>query len=486
MASSIENERLFPSFLPAILSGGSGTRLWPDSRTQYPKQFSDLFGESLILRTVARLLPFGSPWVITTRAMATLTQRLFREQGLRDEQILLEPQGRNTAAAVGLLCRALELSGRNSQVVGVFPADHFIENLTEFGEAASLAESAARAGAVVTLGITPTHPATGYGYIELGTRQIHAQNSASALSAVPALGFREKPDASTARSYLESGRFVWNAGIFFFRVDRMITHFERYLPEAWTALRELRSDFSNLDSVYRSIPPTSLDHGIIEKIGGNRASPGSEAELLCVPCENLGWSDVGSWEEAARIIPRDESRITEVEGTGNFVASRVPAKQYAFVGTNDLIVADTADALLVLRKGHGQAVREAQARLAEKGVAAATTHSFELRPWGEFEILRDSPDFKAKVIRVEPGQQLSYQSHSRRAEHWVVVRGEPEVVLDDKVLRPRPGEHVHIPLGAKHRMRNPGTEVVEFVEIQVGSYFGEDDIVRYQDDYQRT
>ena len=457
--------------IPAILSGGSGTRLWPVSRESHPKQFCDLFDESLILKTVRRLQPMGSPWVITTSGMRVVTERLYRDLNIPTSQILFEPMGRNTAAAIALLCRQLELTNRTGEVVGIFPADQFIENTKLFGEALELAQAKAREGHIVTLGITPTFPATGYGYIELD-----AAAPKGKLAAMTAKGFREKPDAKTAEGYISTGRYVWNAGIFVFQASKMIELLKQHQAEIWNGLAALKADHSNLKEIYPALKSVSIDYGIMEKLPSH----------VCVPCENLGWSDVGSWDEVARISQNPKDQVVEVKAKGNFVYTRNPSKQYAIVGADDLMVVDTADALLVCKKGDSQSVKDAQAALLAAKKPAATQHEFEFRPWGYFEILRDTERFKSKVIRVDPGQQLSYQSHAKRAEHWVVIRGNPEVVLNDEVHRPKPGEHIYIPLGAKHRMRNTTKETVEFVEVQVGSYFGEDDIVRYQDDYKRS
>lgn len=456
--------------IPFILSGGAGTRLWPVSRESYPKQFCDLFDESLILKTVRRLQPLGSPWIITTTGMKVVSERLYRDLGLPSDQILFEPMGRNTAAAIALACRQLELQGRTQEIMGVFPADQFIENTSLFQEALKIASEKAKAGNVVTLGISPTFPSTGYGYIELESK------ASSKPAAVTAKGFREKPDAKTAEDYIATGRYVWNAGIFVFQVSKMIELMKQHQPEIWKGLASLKADHSNLKEIYPQLKSISIDHGIMEKLPSH----------ICIPCEELGWSDVGSWDEVARLSENPKGQVTEVKSKGNFVYPLNAGKQYAVVGADDLMIVDTADALMICKKGDSQSVKDAQAALAQAKKPQAVVHEFEYRPWGYFEILRDTDGFKSKVIRVDPGQQLSYQSHAKRAEHWVVIKGHPEVVLNDEVLKPKPGEHIYIPLGAKHRMRNPTKETVEFVEVQVGTYFGEDDIVRYQDDYKRS
>jgi mannose-1-phosphate guanylyltransferase/mannose-6-phosphate isomerase len=381
--------------------------------------------------------------------------------------VLYEPFGKNTSAAIGLLCKRLLDLKQEKNVVAIFPADHLIANTQQFEQAIRLAEKSAQEGRVVTLGITPTFPSTGYGYIEL-------ERAEKTVTPVKAVRFREKPDQATAESYIKTGKFVWNAGIFVFRADRMIELMQKHLPDVWGPISKLSTEFTELKTVYAQVPAVSIDVGIMEKL----------ADLVCIPCADLGWSDVGSWDEVAKLSKNSES-MQELRGGGNFVYSRQEGKKYSLVGTQDLIVVDTADALLVVKKGDSQYVKDAQQKFAQAKEPVATQHPYEYRPWGYFEILRDTDQFKSKVIRVEPGQQLSYQSHAKRAEHWIIISGNPEVVLNDEVHKPQPGEHIYIPLGAKHRIRNLGKEVVEFVEVQVGSYFGEDDIVRYQDDYQR-
>jgi len=244
------------------------------------------------------------------------------------------------------------------------------------------------------------------------------------------------------------------------------------MPETWAAINELKADHSNLKEVYSKCPSQSIDFGVMEKL----------KEQVCIPAD-LGWSDVGSWDEIANM--QDSAPKFEADAKGNYFYSK-QNRVAGFVDVNDLIVVDTADALLITKKGSSQKVKHIVDQMNVAKDIRTQEHPFEFRPWGKFEILRDTENFKSKVIHVNPGQQLSYQSHNKRAEHWVIIKGHPEVVLNDVVHKLNPGENIYIPLQAKHRIRNPGTEVVEFVEVQVGSYFGEDDITRYQDDYKRT
>jgi mannose-1-phosphate guanylyltransferase/mannose-6-phosphate isomerase len=458
------------SFIPTILSGGSGTRLWPVSRTKFPKQFCELFDESLFKKTLARLKPLGSPWVITNESMKILTETVMRDVKVPLEHALYEPKANNTAPAIALLCRVFEMKNETASIAGIFPSDHLIQNDKAFEAAVKLGIECAKKKQVATLGLKPTFPATGYGYIEVTEKSFAEQGS---LKAFPTKGFREKPNEHTAEDFIKAGNFFWNAGMFIFEIETMIGHFKNLMPETWKVISELKPDLSNLKDVYARCPAQSFDYGIMEKL----------KDQVCIPCD-LGWSDVGSWDEIAKMTMSDD--IIETGGHSNYAYSK-SNRIVAFVDTHELIVVDTPDAILVTKKGSTQKVKYIIEALKERNDIRLAEHTFEYRPWGKFEILRDTDDFKSKVIQVNPGQQISYQSHSKRAEHWVIVKGHPEVTLNDMVHQLKPGESIYIPLGAKHRIRNPhGFDIVEFVEVQVGSYFGEDDIVRYQDDYKRV
>jgi len=457
-------------FVPVILSGGSGTRLWPLSRTHFPKQFCEIFDESLFIKTLNRLKPLGSPWVVTNTALRVITETAMREAHVPTHQAIFEPKANNTAPAIALLCKVFEDHRQTDTIAGIFPSDHLIQNEDAFKKAIDLAVDCAKQGQMVTLGIKPTYPATGYGYIEVAKKAFAEKGK---LKAYVTKGFREKPNEQTAEEFIESGHFYWNGGMFIFHVAKMIEHFQTLMPDLWKVINELKSDLSNLNEVYARCPAQSIDYGIMEKL----------KDQVCIPCE-LGWSDVGSWTEIAKL--RESTEKIEVGGQGNFALSS-EGRLVSFVDTRDLIVVDTADAILVAKKSSTQKVKQVVDALNEHKDKRAHEHPFEFRPWGSFEILRDTKDFKSKVIYVNPGHQLSYQSHEKRAEHWVIVKGHPEVVLNDVIHRLKPGESIYIPQGAKHRIRNPNEfEVVEFVEVQVGTYFGEDDIVRYSDDYKRT
>jgi mannose-1-phosphate guanylyltransferase/mannose-1-phosphate guanylyltransferase/mannose-6-phosphate isomerase len=459
--------------IPVVMSGGSGTRLWPVSRQSLPKQFCELFESSLFEKTMRRLQPLGSPWAITTKELKVLTDRALRELGIPLEQAIYEPMGRNTAPCIALVCHVLASRGLTDEVVGIFPADHLIENEEAFHQVVRAAEAWARDGHVVTLGIQPNLPATGYGYIETS----ESLSTRAGLEARKAVRFREKPDQATAQSFLDRGGFFWNSGMFIFKVETMITLFREHAPEIWNVVNQIKPDLSNIEALYATVKNISVDYAIMERLPSH----------VCIPGD-FAWSDVGSWDAIAEIFERGgkkEQPVFSVGAEKNFVVPS-PEKVYAFVGVDDLVVVDTTDALLITRRGASEKVKDVVDQLKARSDQRGFKHNFEIRPWGQFQVLRDTERFKSKVIVVDQGAQISYQSHAKRAEHWIIVRGEGEVVLDDKVIPVKYGSHVEIPVGAKHLVRNTGSEPIEFVEVQLGTYFGEDDIVRYSDVYGRV
>ncbi len=462
--------------IPVILSGGSGTRLWPVSRTSYPKQFCELFDESLQTLTLKRLSRFGDAVILTSQSLRDFTEKKAKEAGFQKVRVIYEPVGKNTAPAIALLCKIMELEGKSKEILGVFPADHLIQEEEIFASAIEHAQSSAREKKIVTLGLKPTEAATGYGYIQTEKQPYNYKKQVSAYSV---LKFHEKPNHELAQEFLKDGSYFWNAGIFIFPVSLMIEKFEKFQPQIWDSLSLLKKDLSNLKEIYSSLPSISIDYAIMEKL--------TKEDLLCVPCDP-GWSDVGSWDAVAEVYEksgRSRGNPIEVDSKNNFVLPKAD-KRYAFVGIDDLIVVDTEDALLIAKKGETQSVKMIVDRLKTESPKLASEHTFEERPWGRFEILRDKEHFKSKIIRVNPQQQISYQSHAKREEHWIIVKGVGEVILNDQTIPIKVGSYVKIPTGSKHRIRNTGQENIEFVEVQLGSYFGEDDIVRYQDDYSRS
>lgn len=447
---------------PIVLSGGSGTRLWPLSRTKTPKQFCQFFDKTLQEMTLRRLMPLSTPWVITNSNLKDQTELQFRRIGLPLDHIVLEPVARNTAPAIALLCKIFELQNKTQEVVGVFPADHLIADEPAFLATLKKAETEALKGKVVTLGIKPDHPATGYGYI---------QTEGSAV-----LRFCEKPDLATAEQFLKSGQYFWNAGIFVFQISTMIDLLKVHQKENWQTLSALTPDLSNIKELYAKLQSISIDYAVLEKLKSDK--------LSCVPC-NAGWNDIGSWDAIAEILTNKDSDVLEVQGKNNFVHTH-DGKLYAFAGVNDLIVVDTKDALMITKKGESQKVKDVVDALKERRGIILQQQVDEERPWGGFEVFKDEPQYKTKLITVTPGQQISYQSHNQREEHWLVVEGSGEIILDGKTIPVERGTYTKIPLKAKHRIRNTGKVDLKFVEVQIGSYFGEDDIIRYQDDYHRS
>jgi mannose-1-phosphate guanylyltransferase/mannose-6-phosphate isomerase len=463
--------------IPVILSGGSGTRLWPVSRAAYPKQFCEFFDGSFLGNTIRRLKPLGDVYILTTASMSALTHRAVKQEGLNPDNVIFEPMGKNTAPAVALLCHILNLRGKGDEMVGVFPSDHLIADESVFMRAVQLAEQTAAKGFVTTLGVLPHYPATGYGYIEVSHEALAKDQE---LQAFRVKGFREKPNLKTAKEYSDSGKHFWNAGMFVFKVSEMIAHFQKFQPQLWNKIAQITADMKNAEYNYAMVDGISLDYAVMEKL----------AEQACVPCD-MGWSDVGSWDEMARLLDesapihsQSRAQVFNQNSENNYVFA-VSNKVVGLVDVTDMLIVDTPDALLVARKGSSQKVKELVDAMKEANQPEATIHPFETRPWGGFEILADEKTHKTKRVTIDAGAQLSYQSHTKRSEHWVIISGRAEVILNEKTIPLSPGESIHIPVGAKHRMRNPGDQPLVFVEVQTGTYFGEDDIKRYADDYNR-
>ncbi len=464
--------------IPVIISGGSGSRLWPISRTSYPKQFCEIFDEPLLEHTLKRVAPMGTPMIITVQSLKVLTDRCMTNLRLPLENVIYEPFAKNTAPAVALLCHVLEQQGKRNEIVGVFPADHLVGKEKKFLEIVKLAEKCAGEGKVVTLGIQPDHPSTGFGYIECTKDEYKKEGD---LVVRKVRQFSEKPDLGTAKAFVESGNHFWNAGMFVFKVDTMIRAFEKFLPDVWKVVSKIEKDRKNLTEMYGQVQSMSVDKGVMEKL----------EEQVCIPSD-IEWSDLGSWDDYAKmadlgIISQGTNKAKTVgfEAKNNFIFS-VKEKTIAVVGIDDAFVIETPDALLIGKKGHSQDTKKVVEQLEQKKDPITTEHTFDHRPWGKYEIISDDSEFKIKVIAVNPGQQLSYQSHLHRSEHWVIIDGSGEVVINEQVLQVNPGSSIVIPSNSKHRMRNTGTKVLRFVEVQTGEYFGEDDIKRYDDDYNRA
>lgn len=377
--------------IPVILSGGSGTRLWPVSRDSYPKQFCEFFDQSFLRNSMERVREHGTPWIVTLSSMAQLTKRTLQESGLNPDSIILEPMAKNTAPAIALMCHVLKMKGLGNDVVGIFPADHFISKPEVLSSALKIAAKEALGRKIVTLGIAPSYAATGYGYIELDAKSPARDKIAS----YGVRAFIEKPEKPEAQKMVQEGRYFWNAGLFVFQVDHMIELFKKHLPEIWSKITEIKSDFSNAAYVYANIQPISLDYGIMEKT----------KEIMCIPCDP-GWSDVGSWDEVARLseeVPTDsQAQVFLSQAENNFVYSTRP-KVIGLANVGDLIIVDTPDALLVTRKGESQQVKALVEKMRMEKVVEAAEHAFSLAKWGRTETLDETTDQKISKLILDAG-----------------------------------------------------------------------------------
>jgi mannose-1-phosphate guanylyltransferase/mannose-6-phosphate isomerase len=474
--------------LPVILSGGSGTRLWPLSREQYPKQLLPLVGDdSLLQATVRRLdgLPaLGEPLLVCNedhRFVVAEQVRLLGRQG----NVMLEPVGRNTAPALTLA--ALWALGRGSDpVLVVMPADHVIQDTETFRAAVGRAASLAQAGFAVTFGITPDCPETGYGYIQRGTA-LPGDSGGFALAR-----FVEKPDRATAQAYLDSGDYLWNSGIFIMKATTWKSAIGLCRPDILetcaAALDEAKTngDFVRVDKeAFAACPADSIDYAVMEKI---TAGVAGLPKAAVIPL-SAGWSDVGAWDSLWQVLDKDESgnafrgdvMLHETTNTLAFSESRL----VACVGVRDLVVVETPDAVLVAHKDRTQDVKKIAERLKREARSEAQAHRKVERPWGSYDGVDAGERFQVKRIVVKPGASLSLQMHHHRAEHWIVVRGTAKVTRGEETLLVAENESTFIPLGMKHRLENPGKLPLEMIEVQSGAYLGEDDIVRFEDHYGR-
>lgn len=453
--------------VPVILCGGSGTRLWPVSRAHYPKQYCEFFDQSFLKTTYERLKGLNTPWVITTSSMQNLTQKTIP---IANDHLILEPFGKNTAPALALLCyKFLELK-QQDQVVGVFPSDHLIFNEKALLKALVVAERQAQKNKIITLGVEPNNPSTAYGYIEINEKQ--KLDGDESFNAFQVKSFREKPTLETAKEYIKSKNFYWNAGIFVFKVSTLIKAFELHMPELWSKIMSLNNE--NLEKVYANLNSMSIDYGIMEKANN----------IACVPGD-FGWSDVGSWDEVARLFEeapelKSQSRadLYSYMSSSNFVYS-VKDKIIGLSHVEDLIVVDTPDSLLITKKGTSQSVKDLQALISESRPIHASHTYYEKRPWGNYEVLSESPECKVKKVSVLPNKSISYQSHEKRDESWVIVSGEGKLTLDDQVKSVKKNDVVTILRKTKHQIECTSESPLVLIEVQTGDYFGEDDIERY-------
>ncbi len=462
---------------PVILSGGSGTRLWPLSREAYPKQFLPLAGKLTMLQaTWQRVAPIASrgPLVIANEEHRFVAAEQLQQVGAEPAAIILEPVGRNTAPAIAVAALEATRDGADALLL-VLPSDHVITDEAAFRSAVQAAANAAEAGKLVTFGIVPTGPETGYGYIKAADGQ--------GLRAVER--FVEKPDLDTASGYVATGQYYWNSGMFLFKASRYLQELERLQPAmlagsrtAWQQSRR-DTDFTRLDKdAFTAVPSDSIDYAVMEKT----------ADAVVIPLD-AGWNDVGSWTAL-----RD---VSQQDGDGNAHQGDVIAidcrntyaygqRLVAMVGLDDVIVVETDDAVLVGKADRIQEVKTVVAQLKAEGRSEATWHRKVYRPWGAYDSIDNGERFQVKRITVKPGGTLSLQMHHHRAEHWIVVSGTAEVTRGDEVILLSENQSTYIPLGVTHRLRNPGKLPLELIEVQSGSYLGEDDIVRFEDTYGRS
>jgi len=471
-----------PVVHPVILSGGAGSRLWPLSRSLFPKQLLALAGEqSLIQDTVLRVRgsEFLPPLIICNVEHRFLIAEQMREAGIKPEAIVLEPVGRNTAPAAAIA--ALMVAQKDPDgVVLLMPADHIVRNGTAFMQAVTHAVSAAQRDRLVTFAVTPDSPETGYGYIRRGTALDGVRNAFAVAR------FVEKPDAATAAGYVASGEYGWNSGMFVFKASVFLAELERLEPallaECRTALKNGKGDldfFRLEETSFARARSISIDYAVMERTD----------KAAMVPVE-MGWSDIGSWESLWSASARDASGNAVKgdvlqHGTRNsYLRSEGPL--VATVGLEDVVVVATADAVLVSHKNASQDVKRIVEQLDAQGRELHTTHRKVFRPWGSYEGIDNGDGFQVKHIIVNPGAKLSLQMHHKRAEHWIVVSGVAQVTCDDKVFPLKQNESTYIPLGSRHRLENVGQEPLHLIEVQSGSYLGEDDIVRFEDTYGRS
>lgn len=499
--------------VPVIMSGGAGTRLWPLSRELYPKQLLPLVNDCTMLQETQLRLNglqnLAEPLVVCNESHRFMVAEQMRQAGCPAGAILLEPAGRNTAPAVAVAALQAQRAGADP-VLLVLPADHVIVDAETFRGAVVAGAELARDGKLVTFGIVPTKAETGYGYIRAGERlgcnrsaegrvtsaeeyqspavkELHSALSTQhpALTGYTVASFVEKPDLPTAESYLASGDYYWNSGMFMFRASRYLEELEKFAPQMLDCCREALEkaqrdlDFVRLDAeAFAACPKDSIDYAVMEKT----------AEAVVIPLD-AGWSDVGSWSALWE--------VGQADGAGNVMRGDVlthdsrncylhsSGRMVAAVGLEDHVVVETADAVLVARRDRAQDVKAIVEQLKAQGRGEALLHRRVNRPWGSYESIDHSERFQVKRITVNPGASLSLQMHHHRAEHWIVVKGTARITRGDDTLVISENQSTYIPLGVKHRLENPGLIPLELIEVQSGAYLGEDDIVRFEDKYGR-
>ena len=469
---------------PVILCGGSGTRLWPLSRKSYPKQFASLVEEQSLLQASAMRLSgdgFGSPLVLTNSDFRFIVTEQLAGVDIDPGTVIIEPEGHNTAPTI--LAAAVYLNGQDpNSIMLVAPSDHVFPDPEAFRTAVAGGLTAAKAGNIVTFGISPTHPGTGYGYLEL--TETAAPGS---IDPIKLLRFVEKPDAIQAQEMLDAGNYMWNAGIFLFSTATILEAFKTHCPEivdpVTTAVEQAQTDLGFLrlaPQPWSKADSISIDYAVMEK-----------ADNLAVVPFSGGWSDLGGWDAVWRETEQDDTgvaafgRTTAIDCNNTLLRSEDDGLEIVGLGLDNIIAVAMPDAVLVADASRAQDVKQVVDTLKSKNARQAESFPRDHRPWGFFESLAIGDQFQVKRIVVHPGATLSLQSHHHRAEHWIVVEGTTQVTIDDEVKLVGENESVYVPLGAIHRLANPGKVPVTMIEVQTGTYLGEDDIIRYEDVYSR-
>lgn len=455
-----------------ILAGGGGSRLFPLSRSCYPKQFLHIAGEkSLLVQTIERFLGLAEAKdiiIVTNKDYIYHVQAELKEAGAEDAHIITEPVGRNTAPAISLAMAYIKMQGAaDSETVFISPADHLIKPVAEFRKTVVGAESLAKAGKIVTFGIVPDKPETGYGYIKTTDK---ISGNAYAVEA-----FKEKPDDKTAAEYVKAGCYYWNSGMFMFSLQTMEAELKAHAPEIYTAYKD---GYKAMLVDFEKLPDISIDYAVAEK----------SARMALVPLTGIYWNDIGSWDAIAE---------TFSDSTGNMYSGDIIAENctntmilgqerlIAGLDLQNLMVVDTPDVLLVAQKGKSQDVKQLVNKLKKEKRKEVDENRTMYRPWGSYTILAEGEGYKVKRITINPGAKLSLQLHYHRSEHWTVISGTGKLTLDDKEVFFRENESTYIPIGVRHRLENPGKLPLSIIEVQNGKYLGEDDIVRFDDMYGR-
>jgi mannose-1-phosphate guanylyltransferase len=454
-----------------ILCGGSGTRLWPVSRTLYPKQFCQLFGdESLFQKTISRNIELADSFkvVINQEQYFLGLDQAEQIHAKKPCEFILEPVGRNTAPAIAIAA----LAANPEEILLVVPSDHLIEKQSDYEQTIKKAMELARTDKLVTFGIKPHYAETGYGYIEASGFDVQS--------------FKEKPDAQTAESYLKAGNFFWNSGMFCFKAGVFLSELKKHTPDIYAdSLKAFNAAKKETEVIrvrmedMKAIRSESIDYAVMEK-----------STMVKVVPADIGWSDLGSFDALYDALPKDNSgntiseNVIHIGSKNNLIIGN--KRLISTIDVEDLMIVDTTDAIVIAKKGSTQKVKELVAEVKKLNVEMTNVHTTAHRPWGTYTILEENPGYKVKQITVRPGAKLSLQYHHHRSEHWIVVSGIATITIDDRVFELKQNESTYIPKEAKHRLWNNHRENLILIEAQVGAYLGEDDIVRLQDDYKRN